>query len=210
MALRLHEPATPDEVIGWADPSLGRVFVGGDEFASDDWLRHYVSADQALGHRSYERLFVRWTDSLLLYNRDVAPPAMTNYDEELRKAISRAVHLLELCMLVRRLLRDIGGEIERASLGRVVLPWSVRSRLLEPFSDVERLYRIDPPYRTVEGERLVTECFSRFGLEQLFGSTRRASELLERRLASVETQWTFVIAALAIVAGIIVDLQPWK
>jgi hypothetical protein len=155
-------------------------------------------------------MFVRWTDTLLLYNRHVGPPTMQHYDDELHKAVTRAAHLLELCMLVRRLLRDIGGEIERASVRRVVVPWTARRRLLEPFSKVERLYRIDPPYRTVEDERLVTQFFSRFGLEQLFASTRHASEMLERRLASLETQWTLALAVVAIVVNTIVELQPWK
>jgi hypothetical protein len=203
LALRLASPDTPRDAIRTRDPDLGRVFVGGDEFADDTAALDYIQEDQSLSHRSYECMFVRWTDTLLIYNRTVDGML---YEDELRKAITRATQVIELCVLLRRLLRNVGSDIEQASARPLLVPWPARGTLLRPFSELEQDYKISPPYRTPEGERLVTESFARFGVDRLFDSTRRASDLLERRLESVETQWALVVAIVAILIGAIVQL----
>jgi hypothetical protein len=43
------------------------AFVGFDEQADGHFLRGYVHDDETVSHRSYERLYVRWTDTLAVY-----------------------------------------------------------------------------------------------------------------------------------------------
>ena len=209
MAIRLASPDTPQEAVDRCGPDVARLLTGSDEFTDEYWLRQYVDAAESASRRSYERMFVRWTDTLLLYNREVGKQDMTSYEDELRTSIARATQVIEQCVLVRRLLRNFNREIERRSARHVLLPWRVRRKLLRPFFEIERRYRIAPPFRTVEGEHLVTTSFRRFGVEQLFESARAASEFLERRLDAAQTEWALAIAAIAIVASVVVELAPW-
>ncbi len=209
LAIRLASRDTPQSAIDRDGAGLGRLITGSGEYTDDDWLRTYVDRTQSTTRRSYERMFVRWTDTLLIYNQEVDKADMKSYRDELQKSIARSAQVIELCVLLRRLLRNMSRELETRSSRHVLLPWLMRRNLLRPFFAIEQTYRIAPPFRTVEGEQIVTATFTRFGIDELFESTRRAAELLERRLEAIQTELGLALATAAIVASVLVELKPW-
>jgi hypothetical protein len=201
IAVRLASPGSPREVIEHGDPWLGRTFVGSLEYADERWLRCYTREEESLSHRTYERLYVRWTDTLALYG---AGAYVESYEDEYYTALARSVQVVELCVLVRRLLRNIRDDISvNARDLRVLSPRAAftalahRRRLLQPFWDVEESFYVAPPFRTVEGERLVAGSFEKFGIDRLFVDVRRVHENLERRLEFVAAEWALIGAILA-------------
>lgn len=49
---------------------LARLFTGDYEKESSGWLRSHLEKD--LSHRSYERLYIRWTDALAVYSSGIS------------------------------------------------------------------------------------------------------------------------------------------
>jgi hypothetical protein len=85
---------------------IGRLFTGGQEHEESARLKQY--ADENISWRSYERLYMRWTDALGVYSGSIDPSTRI-------KTITRAVQLLEICVLVRRILRNASQEISTLS-----------------------------------------------------------------------------------------------
>jgi hypothetical protein len=59
-------------------PSLASWFTGGYEHESLERKHSLVGSHNNISHRNYERLFMRWTDALALYNLDTAAKVARN------------------------------------------------------------------------------------------------------------------------------------
>jgi hypothetical protein len=211
VAIKLAQPQTARSALAAAPDQtcrLGRLFTGGYEHEEPEWLSRYVAESENLSRRLYERLFVRWTDALAVY--DHGQDWTGDYEREWGHATTRAAQLLEVCVLVRRILRNVGSDIERAvaevGVLRPGLVWGTRGRLLGRFTDVERAYKVAPPFRSSEGERLLDAMFEGFGVNAQFEATREAYRLLERRLVVVESQYVLSAGVLAFLVNALVQL----
>jgi hypothetical protein len=183
---------------------IGRLFTGGFDHEEPERLREYACDN--ISWRSYERLYLRWTDALGIYRESI--DSCTRI-----RTIARAVQLLEICILVRTILRNASQEISELSTGLTTLTPPVISsssrqanRLLAQFTTTELQYLVSPPVRSVEAERLIQEAAVRFGIIKLVGATRRNYENLDRRLQWIKAQWIAVAAVLTFVANLLVTL----
>jgi hypothetical protein len=179
---------------------VGRLLTGGDEFEEPAQLRSYVKEN--LSWRSYERLYLRWTDALGLYGENIDPETREN---TIANTIARAVQLYEICVLVRRILRSASSEITKLSTGLTALHprsyarWRRSNAVLTKFTDTELNYLVAPPVRSVEGEVLLKRAYQHFGLPDLVDATRQNYTALERRLQWIKAQWLGAVAVLAFI-----------
>ena len=182
---------------------VGRLLTGGSEFEEPAQVRSYV--EDNLSWRSYERLYLRWTDALGLYGANIDEPTREN-------TIARAVQLHEICVLVRRILRSASSEITELSTGLTALHprsydrWRRSNAVLTKFTDTELHYLVAPPVRSVEGEVLLKKAYQHFGIPDLVDATRRNYAALERRLQWIKAQWLGAVAVLAFILDKLVGL----
>ena len=183
---------------------VGRLLTGGNEFEEPAQLRSYVKKN--LSWRSYERLYLRWTDALGLYGANIDPDTR-------EYTIARAVQLYEICVLVRRILRSASSEITELSTGLTALyvpifsdRWRRSNAVLTKFTDTELHYLVSPPVRSVEGEVLLRKAYQHFGISDLVDATRRNYAALERRLQWIKAQWLGAVAVLAFILDKLVGL----
>jgi hypothetical protein len=207
IATEIATPSTLRELLhegSYQTYELGRLFTGGDEHETLDDLASHITEKTNLSRRFYERLFVRWTDVLAVYESRPGPDLIDDYDAEYHRAFARIVHIVEMCVLARRMLRNVAFEIDdivpRLKVRRPDIVWRSRGRVLRPFADIERDYKIAPRYKSVEGERLTKLVFARIGNNELLAATRTMYELLERRLSVVESHHVLIAGVAAFVA----------
>jgi hypothetical protein len=148
---------------------------------------------------------MRWTDALGVYSGSIDPSTRI-------KTITRAVQLLEICVLVRRILRNASQEISTLSTSLTSLtPPLISSsprhanQLLAQFTTTELQYLVSPPVRSVEAEWLIRQAAAKFGIG-LIDATRRNYEQLDRRLQWIKAQWLAAAAVMTFVANLLVTL----
>jgi hypothetical protein len=149
---------------------------------------------------------MRWTDALGVYSGSIDPSTRI-------KTITRAVQLLEICVLVRRILRNASQEISTLSTSLTSLtPPLISShsrranQLLAQFTTTELQYLVSPPVRSVEAEWLIHQAAAHFGIIGLIDATRRNYEQLDRRLQWIKAQWLAAAAVMTFVANLLVTL----
>jgi len=95
--------------------NIGRLFTGDKELERSSKLAAYAT-DADVSERRFERIYVRWTDALAVYDTttDLMDPAST-----------RVVRLVETGILMRRLLRETAFEAEKVmgSIRPWTFPW---------------------------------------------------------------------------------------
>jgi len=195
-----------DDLEGYRDQNAERIatwLTGGYEDESSAHRRKEVSGGLNLSQRSYEQLFMRWTDALALY-RVVDPGTY-----QLTKL--RAAQLFEYCVLTRRLFRSEARRVARRSrqVGAQTVPivapgWREANRLLVAFTQAELELVTAPPVASVEAQRLVDAALARFGIPELIADTRASYQLLDQRLQWIRAQWLAVIAVVAFVVNAII------
>jgi hypothetical protein len=199
-------------------------FTGGYEHESSERKLSLVSPYNNISHRSYERLFIRWTDALALYNLDTAGEAYRDsvrpgktlpyHKDDYRLAHCRAAQLFEHCVLARRTFRTDGEQIaELSSKIRLFTSFPVVSKnwfranaVLTAFSQAELEMVVTPPVRSVEAEELVDAALEHCGVPTLVKDTRRSYDLLDRRLQWARGQWLATLAVLVFVVNLIVTI----
>jgi hypothetical protein len=186
-------------------------YTGGYEYESVQRQLELVDSHNNMSQRSYERLFMRWTDALALYNVPLNDPKA---EERYRRTRCRAAQLFEHCILTRRIFRRDSEQISDfstkvrffRSLPLLSPNWSKANQVLSAFSRAEYEMVLDPPVQSVEAEELVDKAIERFGISALARDTRRGYDLLDRRLQWLRGQWLAVFAVLAFLITALVDL----
>src|SRR5690349_17447413 len=106
----------------------------------------------------------------------------------------RCAHLVETCVLVRRILRNLDDEITDLSEKMRVRPnlhwppFGASAEALGGVSDVERAFVVAPSYRSVEGEEMVKAGTGGSASETCSMPQKRSYELLDDRRRWVTTQ----------------------
>jgi hypothetical protein len=215
---------TPDLTIYCHDHAsdVAPWFTTGRESESLERKRSLVGPENNISHRSYERLFIRWTDALAIYNLDTVaeaarndfqpaktlPPGQDNYS----LARCRAAQLFEHCILTRRIFRTDGKQIETlsrttrmaTSFPVVSKNWNRANDVLSAFSQAELEMVVAPPVRSVEASELVDAALKQCGVPQFVEGIRRSYDLLDRRLQWARGQWLAALAVLVFLANLII------
>ena len=201
-------------------------FTGSYEHESPERQNELIGPDSNLSRRSYERLFMRSTDALALYNLDVVQTESArdrlrrgvrlhpDLDQNYRLARCRAAQLFEHCIITRRILRTDNRRISRLSTkSRLIRSapvvsgnWRRANAVLSAFSQAELEMVTAPPVRSVEAEELVRATIERCGIPALVEDTRRGYDLLERRLQWARGQWLAFIAVCAFIANALIAI----
>jgi hypothetical protein len=153
--------------------------------------------DANISNRQYEVLLLRRTDALAVYGEAYDDDSR----ERNRRTLTRAVQIFETCVLIYRALTNLDGRIDAiaGSLSFFSMPWKgpvAAKAVIRSFAELERDYMIRPPVQSVEADRLLRVAYEQFGVPDLFESTRRRIEFLERRLQWVKTQWLVSVGVL--------------
>jgi hypothetical protein len=179
---------------------LGRLFTGGDEWEEDQKLQYYMTTN--CSHRSYERLFLRWTDALAVYSDFGAPEA----GESIYPTLCRAVLLFELCIVLEWRLKDLMQRADSMSTSwQVYNPWAV-NRLLDSFASAERDFIVAPPIASVEAGVLMRQAYEKFGIPGMLEATRNSLMVLDKRFQWAKTQLLAALAVLAFILNLAVNL----
>ncbi len=186
-------------------------YTGGYEYESVQRQLELVGSHNNMSQRSYERLFMRWTEALALYNVPLDDPEA---EERYRRTRCRVAQLFEHCILTRRIFRTDSEQISDfstkvrffRSLPLLSPNWSKANQVLSAFSRAEYEMVLDPPVQSVEAEELVGKALERFGISTLAHDTRRGYDLLDRRLQWLRGQWLAVFAVLAFLITALIDL----
>jgi hypothetical protein len=143
--------ADTEDVATYCDDNaeeLGKVFTSYLEQDERDYLIECMKSN--LSRRRYERLFVRWTDVLAVYNRNVD-------QAQQEKTMLRAGQVYEICILVKRLFKNLSDEADALSSALrlpVPRPWGT-DRILRSFLEIERRFVMSPPAQSVEAARML-------------------------------------------------------
>jgi hypothetical protein len=134
--------------------NIGRLFTGDEELERSSKLAAYAT-DADVSGRKFERIYVRWTDALAVY--DTTTKLMD-------PASMRVVRLVETGILIRRLLRETAFEAEEVmkSIRPWTFPWLAESQkraeyLRRTVAEADLTTSVAPPIHSVEG----TVCWPR-------------------------------------------------
>ena len=185
--------------------NIGRLFTGDKELERSSKLAAYAT-DADVSERRFERIYVRWTDALAVYDTttDLMDPAST-----------RVVRLVETGILMRRLLRETAFEAEKvmSSIRPWTFPWLTGAQkqaehLRRTMAEADLTTSVAPPIHSVEGERLLAQTLAAFDVPRLHKDVRHALSELDRRLEWQRVRWLAVIAVLAFLANAAIAI--WK
>jgi hypothetical protein len=226
LAVRVDAPDLTDVCRDEA-AAVASWFTGGYEHESLERELDLVSAESNMSRRSYERLFMRWTDALALYNLDTVRSDFArdklrrgealphpDFDRDYRLVRCRAAQLFEHCILARRIFRTDGRRIAKLSTKTSVVRsapvvsnnWRQANTALSSFSQAEFEMVTAPPVRSVEAGDLIRAAIEHCGIPTLVDDTHRGYDLLERRLQWVRGQWLAVIAVCAFIANAVLAI----
>jgi len=184
---------------------IGRLFTGDRELERSSKLAAYAT-DADISGRRFERIYVRWTDALAVYDTttDLMDPASM-----------RVVRLVETGILMRRLLRETAFEAEEvmSSIRLWTFPWLAKSQkqaehLRRTMAEADLTTSVAPPIHSVEGERLLAQTLAAFDVPRLHKDVRQALAELDRRLEWQRVRWLAVIAVLVFLANAAIAI--WK
>jgi hypothetical protein len=162
---------------------LGRVFTGNYEDEETRRLEEYVSAENNVSRRKYERLYIRWTDALAVYSNSVD-------ERKYEETFLRAVQLFETCIILRRLLDNVGKRMDNVSSTLSFYrprPWAVQ-KVLQSVKDFQRQFVDAPSIWSLEADRLLAAAYKNFGIYEMFEATNRGCDLMEKRFLWAKTQ----------------------
>jgi hypothetical protein len=185
--------------------NIGRLFTGDEELERSSKLAAYAT-DADVSGRRFERIYVRWTDALAVYDTttDLMDPASM-----------RVVRLVETGILMRRLLRETAFEAEKvmSSIRPWTFPWLARSQeraehLRRTMAEADLTTSVAPPIHSVEGGRLLAQTLAAFDVPRLHKDVRHALSELDRRLEWQRVRWLAVVAVLVFLANAAIAI--WK
>jgi len=162
---------------------LGRILTGNMERTEESVLRHLIQSGN-LSTRSYERLFLRWTDGLGVYGPQSG-------EDEYLLTLFRAVQLFEACILADTLLRSSAGRTRvlfRTIKAWWPRPWAVNHRL-ELTAHITRQFVTSPPTQSVEADQLINGAYASFGIANAAEELSVETKLLESRFQWAKTQF---------------------
>ena len=169
---------------------IGRVLTGDLEEERPAALRQYIETD--LSRRSYEKLFIRWTEALALYSR-------LETEELYENTLFRAVQLFEHCVLARVALRSLAADMESFVQHLTVITpgtWARSRTLSAAFSNAEDIFVMYPHVQSVEANRLITAAATQFGLAKVLASAKAKETELRERFEWAKTQTLGLLAFL--------------
>ena len=155
--------------------------------------------------RGFERLYVRWTDALAVYDtsNDLMDPAAM-----------RVARLVETGILMRRLLRETAFETEVAMKGERpwIPPWFSRGRargerLRQIVAEAGLTTSIAPPTHSVEGEHLLADVLAAFDVPRLSEQCGLTLAELDRRFEWARARWLILITLLLFVMNMAIALH---
>jgi hypothetical protein len=153
---------------------LGELFTGNLEHEPPDRLARYIEEGN-ISTRGYERLYLRWTDCLAIYNE------RKGKEERTLLTMLRAVQVYETCILVRRLVLTVCGRMER----RTLLPTVQSGRQLDAARRIRRQFLVAIPVQSEEASHLMGLAYDRFGMPALWAALDDAAKTLDARF-----QWS--------------------
>ena len=184
---------------------VATLFTGGLEDEAGELLRAHLKAN--LSARRYERLYLRWTDGLALYDNS----DRGKQDREL--ATMRALRVVETSLLMRRLLRDVSYDLDELSPSVSALsipflarPWKQNERIRRSISQAQLTTMVAPPVHSVEGEELLTRAFASCGIPELLGHVEKLQAELQRRLDWTKVLWLAAWGGIAFATPFVVDI----
>jgi hypothetical protein len=194
-----------DEFVSSNAADIGRLFTGDVELERPGKLAAYAT-DTDLSERRFERIYIRWTDALAVYD------TTTNLMDP---ASMRVAQLVETGILMRRLLRESAFEAEQVMRGihPWTFPWFARSQARAEYlrriaAEADLTTSVAPPTHSVEGERLLAQTLAAFDVPRLHKDVLQALSELDRRLERQRVRWLAIIAVLAFLANVAIAL--WK
>jgi len=165
---------------------LGKWFTGNYEMQTEDSLIREIM-DQNLSNRSYELLFIRWTDALAVYDSSVG----SDYET----ALFRVALIYETTIILRRLLSSLGDrmDVTAASLRAYWPdPWAVNERL-EALAKIRTTLITRPPVQSIEAMRLLSAAYNAFGIPSFVDHTSEKARFLESRWQWTKTQFLVIL-----------------
>jgi hypothetical protein len=196
-----------DDFVASNAEDIGRLFTGNSEDERPRRLAAYAT-DADISRRRFERIYVRSTDALAVY--DTTTSLM-----DMDLASMRVARLVETGILMRRLLRETAFEAEEVmkSIRWWTLPWFTdppkrAEHLRETVADADLTPSVAPPTHSIEGERLLAQTFAAFDVPKLHKDVRHALSELDRRLEWRRVQWLALFAVLIFIAN--AAIAVWK
>jgi hypothetical protein len=169
---------------------LGRLLTGDLEGERSATLRNYVDDDLSL--RSYEKLFLRWTDALAVYSQIG--------EEKYENCIFRAQQVFEHCVLARVSLLALAARADRLSRHLTVLTvgkWFESRKLLASFSSTEEAFVMYPRVQSVEADRMISAAHKKFGIERVASAAEARKNELQDQLQWAKAQTLGLLALLS-------------
>lgn len=167
---------------------LGRFLTGDLEGERSSTLKQYIVAD--LSQRTYEKLFLRWTEALAVYARLKSPKFYDN-------CMFRAVQIFEHCILGQLSLVSALEKMNRFSRRlALVTPgkWLRARELFISLADAEFTFIIYPRTQSVEAKRLLAAAHDQFGLGNFLASAKAKGDELREQFEWGKTQTLGLIA----------------
>ena len=174
------------QVVATHAAEVGALLTGNMEDERPDLLAAHAT-DTNISGRRYERVYLRWTDALAVYDRTT---------DEASVASMRIARLVETGLLMRRLLSEAAFETETIAqnLDPWTLPWlsptttRVES-LRQLLADAELTTSVAPPTHSIEGEHLLARAMDAFEIPRLLAIVNRSLAELDRRLEWRRLRW---------------------
>ena len=192
-----------DDLVAVNARDVGALFTGNLEDEHPARLAAYAR-DENISGRRYERIYLRWSDALALYDQTTA---------EAVPACMRVARLAETGILTRRLEREVAFATEQVMRGirPWTLPWLSRStrqaeHLRQTLADVDLMVSVVPPTHSIEGEHLVARTLEAFEIPKLHANLRGALAELDRRLEWQRAKWLAGLAILAFLINAVISL----
>jgi hypothetical protein len=190
LAIQLDtDPDQLDAAVQARAEELGRLLTGGLEGERPATLKQYIEAD--LSRRSYEKLFLRWTEALAVYSR---------LDKDLyERCMFRAAQLFEHCILAQVSLVSIIEHMDRFSRRLMVVTpsnWFRSRELFTALATTETTFIIYPRTQSVEANRLLAAAQDQFGLAAFLSSAKSKGAEVREQFEWAKTQTLALIAVL--------------
>jgi hypothetical protein len=192
-----------DDFVAKNQKDVATLFTGGLEDETDARLNEYLKTN--VSTRRYERLYLRWTDGLALYDES----ERGNRDREL--ATMRVLRIVETGLLMRRLLRDVSydltvlsGSVSAFSVPFVGRAWRQNERIKRTTSEARLTTLVAPPVHSIEGEILLERAFRDFGITELSANVEKLQAELQRRLDWSRSFWLALWAGVAFAVPVVV------
>jgi hypothetical protein len=171
---------------------IAQLYTGNFEQEREANLLQYIESGD-LSRRSYERLYLRWTDALAVYDRRVG----ADFDA----AFFRCVLLYETCVLTRRMLRSAIQRMDKLYVSMSILPRPLAfNRLTTSLARLRADLVLSPPVQSDEAHRLLTGAYEGSGVYRLAETAAERSKLLESRFQWAKAQVLGVVAVLTYLA----------